>query len=1688
MNGGFNIWAITPEERGKHDKQFDSLTPTLGYVSGEQARRFFLQSGLPASVLAEIWALADMGKDGKMDRLEFSIAMKLIKLQLQGHPLPPSLPIIMKQTPAPVMTSSSRFGMGSMPNLSIMPTMPILTPMPIGSSVTSMTSLTSMPAVQPLLPLPLIPDSLSMPALPNGTATMLTPAPALSLSAGLSKSHSLLDLASSSSNSSSTTSLASNSPKTGTSDWAVPQSSRLKYRQQFNILDKLMTGYLSGPQVRNALTASNLTQTQLATIWTLADVDRDGQLRAEEFILAMHLVDMAKTGRPLPLTLPADLLPPSFRTGKSCDLPNGSIPLISTEFTELEPAYKSKNNVSFEDKLRENFQRGSMELEKRRQALQEAQRREEEKRREEERREEERRRLREREEQERREREALRRQKEEEQRVERQREMERQREEERLKELERQEAAERQRRTEWERTKRAELQAQSEKEKRDIERLTARKRSLELELEAVGNRHKQISDCLRDAQSKRRVQRAELELVNQKRDGHIADINSIQLQFEDIQRQLSSLAPEKQRLAEKLRNLTQTNTICAGVNDVKRNKCEKDLSCRKLKEQLDALERETTAKLSEVERYNRDMKELRERQRQQQAVLEQLNRVKLEKVKELQRRRQEEEEKRRQEEELARQAKLEQERLQKEEAERQRRLAQEREARLREEQQLQAQARLREAQEKAAQQEKGQREREEKRRAEEEERRRAEEKEREERRRSEEKESKNKGGDGVDERGINPVNSANADLQSQLSALFNSTANTTGTGVQPTGFDVQGKKSTLSIYRALYPFTARNSDELSLEADGLIEVDESTVREPGWLYGTYQGSSGWFPESYAEKTCNNDETDSTASATQNTVPPTNYSRIPRVDIEGPTPTHTPAATHIQHTQAVALCAWTATTDTQLGFSKDDIITVMEQQENWWYGELGENRGWFPKTHVSMVTATNNTHTEPLYSTVDDLDLPDSVPLEEYVALYTYESPESGDLTFRAEDVVLVMEKEGEWWKGCIGDQSGLFPSNYVKPKDSDSTKAGASGKKPEIAQVTTACKATMAEQLNVTPGQLILVLHKNSCGWWLGELQARGKKRQKGWFHSSNVRLLEPNSGKTTPVPQPLCQVIAMYDYKAANGDEMTFQKGQLINVLNKDDSDWWKGEINGVTGLFPTNYVKMTTESDPSQQWCADLLSLDSMSCEERKRQGYIHELIETEQTYVQDLELVLEVFYKPMAESGRLTEAEMSMIFVNWRELIMCNTKLLKALRVRKKTAGERMPVQVIGDILSSELSHMQAYIRFCSCQLNAAALLQQKTDASPEFKLFLKKIATNYRCKGMPLSSFLLKPMQRITRYPLLIRNILENTPTGHVDQVNLRDALERAELLCSQVNEGVREKENSDRLEWLQNHVQCEGVIEHLVFNSLTNCLGPRKLLHSGRVWKAKSNKELWAFLFSDFLLFTYTSKQFSSNTDRPFSPKSNAVFKMYKTPVFLNEVLVKMPSDPSSEDPIFHISHIDRVYTLKADSINERTTWVQRIKTASEHFIETEKLKREKAYQARSQKTSGIGRLLVTAQEAVELKPCKPNGKSNPYCELSMGAQCYTSRPQNDTINPKWNFSCQFFIKDLYQDVLCITVFERDQFSPDDFLGRTEVPVATIKKDQDGKGPLTRRLLLHEVPTGEVRVRLDLQLYEQTPLL
>ncbi|XP_072513899.1 intersectin-1 isoform X2 [Salminus brasiliensis] len=1737
FGGGLDTWVISVDERAKHDQQFHTLTPTpAGFITGDQAKNFFLQSGLPAPVLAQIWALADLNNDGKMDMHEFSIAMKLIKLKLQGHPLPPSLPPSMKQPPLSIPPPAT-FGMpsmGAMTGLPAVPPMP-LPPLPPGVPGVGM----SPPLVSSVTP--------PVPPMANGAPSMMQPISGFSHQAPLSAT---AVNKSSSFNRSSAKLPKGQSFETPSApaapvpaDWAVPQSSRLKYRQLFNSHDKMMSGHLTGPQARTILMQSSLPQAQLATIWNLSDIDQDGKLTAEEFILAMHLIDMAMSGLPLPPLLPSDLIPPTFRRVRS----GSGVSLTSIHPTdqrvqeesaeEEEKEAEKKLPVTFEDKKRENFERGNLELEKRRQALLEQQRKEQERlaaleREEQERKE------RERQEQERR------RQQELEKQLEKQRELERQREEERRKEIERREAAkrelERQRQLEWERNRRQELLTQRNREQENIVLLKARKKTLEFELEALNDKKSQLEGKLQDIRFRLSTQRQEIESTNKTRELRIAEITTLQQQLQESQQWLGRLIPDKQCLNDQLKQVQQNSLHRDSLSSLQRAVEMKEVTRQQLREQLDAVEKETRSKLLEIDAFNTQLKELREihnkQQRQKQKELEVDIIPSLPDTKP---------------------AELQESRL------------------LGTDDSVSPAWRdsvLGKAPTPPATQPWMSH--------------------------ISKEESQSSRGDVQDKL------SKLFMQQPEPGKLLGQSPWPVGDKVPMSGFNQD--KVRVVYYRALYPFEARSHDEITIQPGDIVVVDESQTGEPGWLGGEIKGKTGWFPANYAEKIPESEvplnlrasATSCSASKLVSRITPTSSSTTPTalqaapteaVSVAPPTtataapgpasssssassnwadfsttwPTNstvekqdadgweawptqptqptqppqpslsvpsggqgrqrsafTPATLSgsspspvlgqgekVEGLQAQALYPWRAKKDNHLNFNKNDVITVLEQQDMWWFGEVQGQRGWFPKSYVKLISGPVR---KSMSIESGSSDSPPSMkrpspspnkPMdlgEEYIAMYTYESNEQGDLTFQQGDVITVLKKEGDWWTGTVAGKTGVFPSNYVKPKDSEGLgpagKTGSLGKKPEIAQVIAPYTATGAEQLTLAPGQLILIRKKNPGGWWEGELQARGKKRQIGWFPANYVKLLSPSTSKTTPTeptppklptPNAVCQVIGMYDYVAQNDDELPFGKGQIINVLSREDPDWWKGELNGSVGLFPSNYVKLTTDTDPSQQWCADLHLLDMLTPMERKRQGYIHELIITEENYVNDLQLVTETFQKPLLESELLTEKEVAMIFVNWKELIMCNIKLLKALRVRKKMSGERMPVKMIGDILTAQLPHMQPYIRFCSCQLNGATLIQQKTDEVPDFKDFVKRLAMDPRCKGMPLSSFLLKPMQRVTRYPLIIKNILENTPESHPDHSHLRQALEKAEELCSQVNEGVREKENSDRLEWIQAHVQCEGLSEQLVFNSVTNCLGPRKFLHSGKLYKAKSNKELYGFLFNDFLLLTQVTKPLgSSASDKVFSAKSHLQYRMYKTPIFLNEVLVKLPTDPSGDEPIFHISHIDRVYTIRAESINERTAWVQKIKAASELFIETEKKKREKAYLVRSQRATGIGRLMVNIVEGIELKPCRSHGKSNPYCEVTMGSQCHITKTLQDTLNPKWNSNCQFFIKDLEQDVLCVTVFERDQFSPDDFLGRTEIRLADIKKDQGSKGPITKRLLLHEVPTGEIVVRLDLQLFDE----
>ena len=58
---------------------------------------------------------------------------------------------------------------------------------------------------------------------------------------------------------------------------------------------------------------------------------------------------------------------------------------------------------------------------------------------------------------------------------------------------------------------------------------------------------------------------------------------------------------------------------------------------------------------------------------------------------------------------------------------------------------------------------------------------------------------------------------------------------------------------------------------------------------------------------------------------------------------------------VEGLQAQALYPWRAKKDNHLNFNKNEIITVLEQQDMWWFGEVQGQRGWFPKSYVKLIS-------------------------------------------------------------------------------------------------------------------------------------------------------------------------------------------------------------------------------------------------------------------------------------------------------------------------------------------------------------------------------------------------------------------------------------------------------------------------------------------------------------------------------------------------------------------------------------------------------------------------------------------------------------------------------------------------------------------------------------------------------------
>ncbi|CAB1331920.1 unnamed protein product [Coregonus sp. 'balchen'] len=102
--------------------------------------------------------------------------------------------------------------------------------------------------------------------------------------------------------------------------WVVKTEEKLKFDAIFDSLSPV-SGMLSGEKVKPVLLNSKLPVDVLGRVWELSDLDRDGMLDRDEFAVAMYLVYRALEGEPVPMSLPAPLVPPSKRKKPTVSVP-----------------------------------------------------------------------------------------------------------------------------------------------------------------------------------------------------------------------------------------------------------------------------------------------------------------------------------------------------------------------------------------------------------------------------------------------------------------------------------------------------------------------------------------------------------------------------------------------------------------------------------------------------------------------------------------------------------------------------------------------------------------------------------------------------------------------------------------------------------------------------------------------------------------------------------------------------------------------------------------------------------------------------------------------------------------------------------------------------------------------------------------------------------------------------------------------------------------------------------------------------------------------------------------------------------------------------------------------------------------------------------------------------------------------
>ncbi|XP_032369642.1 rho guanine nucleotide exchange factor 3 isoform X2 [Etheostoma spectabile] len=257
-------------------------------------------------------------------------------------------------------------------------------------------------------------------------------------------------------------------------------------------------------------------------------------------------------------------------------------------------------------------------------------------------------------------------------------------------------------------------------------------------------------------------------------------------------------------------------------------------------------------------------------------------------------------------------------------------------------------------------------------------------------------------------------------------------------------------------------------------------------------------------------------------------------------------------------------------------------------------------------------------------------------------------------------------------------------------------------------------------------------------------------------------------------------------------------------------------------------------------------------LSPKEIKRQEAIFELAQGEQDLVEDLKLAKKAYHDPMLKLSIMTEQELNQIFGTLDSLIPLHEDLLSRLKDARKPDGS---TEHVGHILTDWLPCLSSYTSYCSNQVKAKDLLDQKKQ-DRRVQDFLQRCLQSPFSRKLDLWNFLDIPRSRLVKYPLLVREILKHTPNDHPDRQHLDEAMLRVQSVVADINRRTGESEcqfYKDRLLYTE-----DGQRDELIDRSRTlSCHG-----------ELKNNRglKLHVFLFQDVLVITRSV----SLNDQPIS--------------------------------------------------------------------------------------------------------------------------------------------------------------------------------------------------------------------------